>query len=91
MWASEEGLGEFVSCTECGKVHSKEDIFGHLPLEIFQQTVASLIAQTGMNNIDCHFCGGDTRLIYGPENIAFIKERYLESVQCTLALARNGA
>jgi hypothetical protein len=41
MWA--DGIGEFVQCIDCGHMHSKKDIYGHLTTENYNRTVRKIM------------------------------------------------
>ena len=68
---------------------SKEAIFGHLSRELQEKTVARIMNILDMGAIDCTACGGDTRFIYGSENVEKIRDRVLKSTDSFLVLATN--
>ena len=41
MWAY--GIGEFVQCNSCHEMHSKHDIFGNYPKEVYEMTTARIM------------------------------------------------
>lgn len=77
MWAY--GIGELAHCKPCSKMLSKQDVFGHLPKEIYEKTVAKIIKILGTEDLLCPSCGRETMPVYGEKNIASIRERLLES------------
>lgn len=84
-WASH--IWEYVKCICCWKIHSKQDIFGHLSKDIFEKTVTQ-IEQILWSNILCHDCGSITEHIFWEEYRDNILERYNES-QSFLSVYRD--
>ncbi|MDD5213608.1 MAG: hypothetical protein PHG82_04250 [Candidatus Gracilibacteria bacterium] len=89
MWAREDSLGEYVKCKCCNKIHSKEDIFGHLEKDIKIQTVKKI-----ENIIDfeivCPDCNGQIKTIYDRnEYIESIRSRYNNTIESFLTVYRD--
>ncbi len=87
MWASEAGLGELAKCDHCGRMHSKEDVFGELPEEYFQKTVAEIMGDQKV--LACHSCGKETRMVYGSDNVENIRKRLLSSMDSFLVVCQD--
>lgn len=80
MWARDDWLWEYVQCSCCQKIHSKNDIFWHLSNEIRTQNVNKILDLLSWDSIRCNGCWNDTEFLYWPEYIAKIRERYSKSV-----------
>ena len=89
MWA--DGIWEFVQCEDCGKMHSKKDIFWSLPKHEYEKTVQELLGSHGPTNLSCQDCSGRTRFVYGDENLWVIEERLLRTKRSFLVVERNHA
>ncbi|MDD3646439.1 MAG: hypothetical protein PHH06_03450 [Candidatus Gracilibacteria bacterium] len=77
IWARKEGLGEYVKCINCGFIHSKQDIFGHIENSIYLQTVSTIEQLLSLDSIKCVKCGSDTKHIYGDlKHREKIRQRY---------------
>ncbi len=88
MWSRNDWLWEYVKCIDCWKIHSKEDIYGNLPLDFKMQTVAK-IEQILWQNIKCS-CWSDTKHIYEKnEYIDRIIDRHNNSKWNHLTVLRN--
>ncbi|MGE4443454.1 MAG: hypothetical protein AB7E37_00495 [Candidatus Altimarinota bacterium] len=87
MWA--HGIGELVQCKCCNKMMSKQDIFGHLEKEVYDETVKKIMGILSMSEIACISCGGDTKFIYGEDHVENIKERLLQSEESFLVVCEN--
>ena len=87
MWAY--GIGEFVQCTSCSEMHSKQDVFWGLSKGVYEMTVAQIMRVLNMNDILCPWCGEKTEFVFWENNIANIKERLLNSEESFLVVCRE--
>jgi hypothetical protein len=87
MWA--DGIGEFIQCHECHYMHSKKDIYGHLPDSHYRMTVRKIMWDFEVDNIACIKCGGSTYFVYWKANISIIKERYQKTIASFLVVATD--
>lgn len=87
MWA--DGIWEFVQCLECGLMHSKKDIYGHLKPELYRNTVMTIMWDFEVDNIVCQKCSGKTEFIFGRSNIEVIQDRLQRTKKAFLIVVRN--
>jgi hypothetical protein len=64
MWAREDGIWEYVKCSSCGKIHSKEEVFWHLSNDIKLLTVWKIEEILWINQINCFDCWEKTIYIW---------------------------
>lgn len=89
MWAW-AWIKEFVKCNSCNEIFSKQDIFSHLPDELYKMTVAKIMNVTWNRQIKCPCCFWDTEFMYNPiEYIDILREKYRKSVDSFLTIVRN--
>ncbi|MDD3302582.1 MAG: hypothetical protein PHN31_03425 [Candidatus Gracilibacteria bacterium] len=80
MWARDDGLGEYIKCTKCESISSKEDVFIELSTSIKNETVSNIERLLNLKNINCPKCGSkDTSFCFGEDYINDIVERYTKS------------
>mgnify|MGYP005998317747 CR=1 FL=1 len=89
MWAC--CIGEYVKCECCGKIHSKNDIYGHLEWEIKKESVIRLEEILAFDSIRCKDCDStNTNFIYDVDkNIVSILDRYKNSVASYLSVLHD--
>ncbi|MDP2091026.1 MAG: hypothetical protein Q8K30_05520 [Candidatus Gracilibacteria bacterium] len=88
MWAY--GLGEYVKCKGCGLIHSKNDVFGHLLLDLRMESVTKLEEIISGDSIKCNNCNSDTDFIYDENsNIENLKERLYNSKESFISISKN--
>ncbi len=87
MWA--DGIWEFVQCSECDHMHSKQDIYEHLKQEHYQCTVRAIMWDFEVDNIPCQQCSWSTRPVFGRANIEVVRDRLMNTRKAFLAVARN--
>ncbi len=73
-WA--HGIWEYRKCNDCWHIHSKQDIHGSLPVELYTHTVKEIQKILGNLHIPCQLCSGDTSEIFWEEYIQDIMNRY---------------
>jgi len=80
MRARDEGLWEYVKCTCCNSIFSKQDIFWHLSSNIYSMTVAKIENLLDLDWVKCQNCNQKTQLIYwDSEHRKKVQERYKDS------------
>lgn len=87
MWST--ALWELVRCHVCDTIFGKKEIFWHLPIELYRQTVSNILRQSGRNDIPCPHCEWDTEFIYGDEHLANLIEKIKTSVYSYIQLYRG--
>lgn len=87
MWA--DGIGEFVQCTDCWHMHSKKDIFWHLPTERYSMTVRQIMWDFEIDTLSCVACSWPVRFVFWKPNMNVIKERLLKTKKSFLVVAFN--
>ncbi len=88
MWAY--WLGEYVKCNCCWLIHSKNDIFWHLAMDVRMESVTKLEEIIAGDSIRCKKCNADTEFIYDENsNIINLKERLYHSKDSFLSLSKN--
>lgn len=89
MWAREDWLWEYMKCESCLKIHSKEDIFGHLSNDIKMQTVKKIEEIIDFDKV-CSDCNWKIKSIYDRnEYIESIRDRYFNSIESFLTVYRD--
>lgn len=90
MWAREDGIWEYIKCTSCGEIHSKEEVFWHLSNDIKILTVAKIEEILKITDIPCISCNSKTEFIYDRnEYIEEIRDRYNNSIESFLTVYRD--
>lgn len=90
MWAREDWIGEYIKCTCCNKIHSKEDVYLHITNDLKIQTVAKIEEALQIIKIPCISCHSKTEYIYDRnEYIEEIRDRYSNSVESFLTVLRD--
>lgn len=80
MWARNDGIGEYVKCSSCNNIDSKEDIYWKLSNDIKILTVWKIENILEKNRIECSECGSDSKPIYQrDEYMEEIRNRYNNS------------
>lgn len=90
MWAREQWLWEYLKCTSCDTVYSKQDIFWSLPKNIYNRTTYELEQQSSYRNVFyCKQCWW--------ENVHFFwREQHIEEIlwrykhEAVLVLMKKG-
>ena len=77
MWAREDSIWEYVKCTSCNHIDSKEDIFWSLSKDLKILTVWKIEEILELDHINCSKCGNHSETIYDRNKyIEEIRERY---------------
>lgn len=80
MWARDDWLWEYIKCTKCESISSKEDVFIELSTSIKNETVSNIERLLNLKNINCPKCGSkDTSFCFWEDYINDIVERYTKS------------
>ena len=80
MWARNEWLWEYVKCSDCSKIHSKQDIFWCISDKIYTKTVSTIEQILALDSIQCTDCWSDTKHMYwDEEHKSKILDRYNNS------------
>ena len=89
IWAT--WIWEYVKCNYCNEIHSKEDIFWHLPIDIKKKSVDILEELFLSDTINCKKCKSwNTSFIYDLDfNIQNIIDRYKNSVESYLSILHD--
>lgn len=88
MWAY--WLWEYVKCKWCGLIHSKNDVFWHLLLDLRMESVTKLEEIISWDSIKCNNCNSDTDFIYDENsNIENLKERLYNSKESFISISKN--
>jgi hypothetical protein len=78
-----------MKCETCGKIHSKEDVFGHISKEIKIQTVKK-IEEIIDFDIVCSYCLSPLKSIYErSEYIESVRDRYSNTIESFLTVYRD--
>lgn len=78
MWGREEWLWEYLKCDSCFKVYSKQDIYGHLPKNEYQDTVSELEEREERDIFSCQCC--ESPLLH-----SFWKDEYMNEIKTRYA------
>lgn len=73
MWSREEGLWEYLKCSSCDTIFSKQDIYWRLAKNEYQKTVGELEQQQSRDIFSCTCCGW--KLYH-----SFPKDKYIEEI-----------
>lgn len=84
----EEWLGELCECESCDIVYSKEDIFWHIPRQLYVEKVGTILDRGWYDTISCKQCHWDTQLLYPESYKQNIASRYQEK-ESYVAVWRN--
>lgn len=68
-------MWEYVQCTNCETVFSKEDIYGDIDENYIEKTVCKLEYEYGRENVKCKCCGWKTKDLRGEELISILESR----------------
>ncbi len=79
MWSRDEWLWEYLSCNDCNKIYSKQDIYNKSTFRDYVLTVAEIEKKHGKVLPKCSECDGEMQHVLAREEwIEEITERYAQ-------------